>query len=98
MKVIKCVRGDGDVLGEAINTPLLNDDVRAMREAGRVAVDNGSGFLTVSIDANYTPNLMPRQIGRVGAYIGALQSIKYNGEYKQGVPINSMNLEVSNVG
>lgn len=94
MKSIKCIRNKGETLGEPINNPLFNDDLRAMREAGRVSIDEGTGFLIKAIDAIYTPNLMPRQIGVVGDQIGYIERVSYSGEYKNTVPINSMKLDV----
>ena len=94
MKSIKCIRGVGETLGEPINNPLFNEDLRAMIEAGRVNLDEGTGFLIKAVDANYTPNLMPRQIGVVGEQVGYIERVSYAGEYKNTVPINSMKLDV----
>jgi hypothetical protein len=94
MKSIKCVRGAGLSLGEPSNNPLFNNDVRPMLEAGRVNIDEGTGFIVKAVDANYTPNLMPRQIGVVGDQVGYIERVSYSGEYKKTVPIHYMKLDV----
>jgi hypothetical protein len=87
MTDITVIRGNGDIAGDDIQSPILCSAIIA-RTVGRVTIDTSTPASEIAIEANYRPDIMPGDLVEVmeesGTWRAQVLSISHRMSHPSG--------------